>query len=201
MLSGGVNRAILKDDPEYTIHGFGNYFMLQIRDEIEDIIRDHGTVAVCVAAKPNKNHYDQRFIDMGFNLNDFTFVGRNEKPEWEQYDAIILLGGETKALHTWLTENQFDITQLKRCKFIAGDSAGAYVLGRYTLLDYEADGSKLKITDGFVPQLNILVAAHTNNHRYHQDALGMELQDWCKQNQVEYVGLQENEMRITTIAS
>ncbi len=197
--SGGVNGSILNDNPQYSIYGFGNYFMLQIRNELEDLIREHKTIAVCVAAKSNKNHYDQRFIDMGFNLQEFIFIGRDDKPKWEQFDAILILGGETRELHAWLTESKFNIARLKRCKLIAGDSAGAYVLGKHTLIDYEADGSRFKIIDGFIPELNILIAAHVNNDHYHKGGLDAVLREWCKNNKVEYVSLEENEIKITEL--
>lgn len=197
--SGGVNGSIRKDELDYYTYGFGNYFMLQIRDELEELITQSGVIAVCVAAKPNKVRYERRFIDMGFELDSFVFLGRENKAEWGRYDAIIILGGETKELKKWLDKNGFNVGSLTRCRLIAGDSAGAYVLASYTLIDYKADGSRFEIVKGFIPELNILVAAHTNNNHYHQRGLGAALKKWCTENKAEYIGLKENEIKVTEL--
>jgi hypothetical protein len=194
--AGGVNGSLGRDDPNYMIYGFGNYFAMQIKDDIQSLINAHKKIAVCVAAKPDKHHYDQRFVEMGFALDDLIFLGRNDMPDWSNYSAILLLGGDTAALHSWLVNTGFAVNKLTQCQLLAGDSAGAYVLARYTMLNYTPNGSKLEISTGFIPELNILVAAHTNNAHYHQPGLEATLRDWCNNNQTEYVPLEENEIKI-----
>lgn len=197
--SGGVNASLGKDDPSYDIYGFGNYFMVQVRDELERLIANGKKVAVCVAAKPNKEHYHQRFIDNGFSPEDFTFLGREDNADWGSYDAILLLGGETRELSNWLVRTNFDVTNLSNCQLLAGDSAGAYVLAAKVIVDYEVDGSSFEITDGFMPDFNVLIAAHVNNTYYHSESLGKVLAEWCEENKVEYVELKENELKITNL--
>ncbi len=189
----------MKNDPNYNKYGFGNYFMIQIRTLLQNLISDKKTIAVCVAAKPNKHHYDQNFIDMGFNVNDFTFLGREDSANWNSYDAVLLLGGETKALHSWMLKNNFNIRDMVNCELIAGDSAGAYVLASKTLVDYTADGSHFEIIDGFMPEIKILFAAHANNPYYYKESLGVALEKWCGENDVQYVSIEENQIRETTL--
>lgn len=197
--AGGVNATLQPSDDSYNTYGFGNYFMLQIKPELDEIIKADGTIALCVAAKPNKHHYDQRLTDLGFNIRDFVVLGRDDDAEWEQYSAVLMLGGETKELHNWLAKTRFSVTALKNCRLLGGDSAGAYVLSGKTLVDYTADGSSFEIQDGFLPELNQLIAAHVNNGYYHQTSLTNVLSEWCKANSVEYIELEENELNVLEI--
>lgn len=197
--SGGVNGTLGKDEPTYSTYGFGNYFMLQIKDEIDALIQASATIAVIVAAKPNKQHYDQRFIDMGFSLEAFVFLGREDGADWGSYDAVFILGGETKELHTWLNKTNFSLQELTKCQLLAGDSAGAYVLARNTVVDYAHDGTNVQIVDGFVPSQNLLIAAHVNNNFYHTPELDLAFRTWAVDHHAEYVQLKENETRVSNI--
>ncbi len=197
--SGGTNGTLDTSDTNYATYGFGNYFMLQIKPELDEIIESGGIIALCVAAKPNKHHYDRPLTDIGFTMSDFTILGRDDEAQWEQYDAVLMLGGETKELHTWLTRTNFNLDSLKNCRILGGDSAGAYVLSGKILIDYTADGSTFEITDGFLPKLNQLIAAHINNMYYHQPELTKVLSQWCKENNVEYIELEEDEIQVIEI--
>jgi hypothetical protein len=197
--SGGVNSTLNKDNPNYSKHGFGNYFMLQIKPELDELIRQGGTIAICVAAKPDKHHYDQGLTELGFTIEDLTILGRENKAEWGLYDAVLLLGGETRELYSWLQKNHFSLEALSRCVILAGDSAGAYVLSGRTLIDYAPDGQFIEIIDGFLPDIHQLVAAHVNNPYYHKPGLTKVLDTWCKANDIEYVELQEDELDIREI--
>lgn len=194
--SGGVNSTLSKDNPNYSKHGFGNYFMLQIKPKLDELIRQGKTIAICVAAMPDKHHYDQRLTELGFTIGDLTILGREDKAGWDLYDAVLLLGGETRELYAWLQKNHFNLATLSRCVILAGDSAGAYVLSSKTLIDYAPDGQFTEIVDGFLPDIHQLVAAHVNNLYYHKPSLTKVLDTWCKSNSIEYVGLQENELDI-----
>jgi hypothetical protein len=197
--SGGVNSTLNKNNPNYSKHGFGNYFMLQIKPELDELIRQVKTITICVAAKPDKHHYDQRLTGLGFTIEDLTILGREDKAEWGLYDAVLLLGGETRELYSWLQKNHFSLEVLSRCVVLAGDSAGAYVLSGKTLIDYTPDGQLTEIVDGFLPDIHQLVTAHVNNPYYHKFRLTKVLDTWCKTNKIEYVELQENELDIREI--
>lgn len=173
--------------------------MLQIKPQIDELIEQGKTIALCVAAKPNKHHYDQRLVELGFNVDDFTILGREDKADWSSYAGILILGGETKELYEWMYRTEFSVEVLKSCKILAGDSAGAYVLSGKTLINYMPDGSSFEIVDGFLPGLNQLVAAHINNSHYHMSSLGVALHEWCKSNDVEYLELEENQITIMEI--
>lgn len=192
--SGGVDAWIDPESDDYSTNGYGNYFMVQIKNELDTRLADGERIAVVVAAKPNKNHFDERFKSAGFNIDDFIILGQRDTAEWEAYNAVLLLGGSTKNLYKWLTKNSFSIESLTNCTLLAGDSAGAYVLGKHTMIDYTPDGTRLKIIDGFIPHLNILVAGHINNVRYHTPDLSRTIAQWCSEHSVEYVALRENQM-------
>lgn len=194
--SGGVNARLTKIDDYYHTYGFGNYFMAQIKPELDELINHDKEIAICVAAKSNKHEYDQPLLDLGFDLDNFTILGRENSAEWGQYAAILMLGGETKELYSWLKKTEFNPANLKNCHILAGDSAGAYMLSGKTLIDYEPDGSSFEIVDGFLPGLHQLIAAHVNNPYYHEPGLTTVLNKWCEANSVKYIGLQENEMDI-----
>ena len=194
--SGGTNASLAKDDPNYAVYGYGNYFLLQLKPEIDQVIESGGEVAICVAAKPNKDRYDKPLEEMGYQLAQLTILGREDVADWSAYDAVMLLGGETKELHDWLVRTGFSIDKLTKCRLLGGDSAGAYVLGSKTIVDYEKDGSSFEIIDGFMPESNLLVAAHVNNTFYHETALGEALKNWASKNNVEYLELEENQLNI-----
>lgn len=197
--SGGVNARLRKSDTNYNTYGFGNYFILQIKPELDELIKNDEKIAICVAAKPDKHEYDKQIIDLGFDLDHFIILGREDDADWDQYAAILMLGGETKELYLWLNKTSFELARLKNCRILAGDSAGAYVLSGKTLFDYKPDGSSFKIVDGFLPGLRQLVAAHVNNLHYHEPRLTKALNEWCNANATEYVGLQENEIDVVII--
>ena len=50
--SGGVNAELLPSEETYDQHGFGNYFMLQIKPDLNKISENGELIALCVAAKP-----------------------------------------------------------------------------------------------------------------------------------------------------
>lgn len=192
--SGGTNAKLQKEDEDYYKFGFGNYFMHQIKPELDALIDEGGPIALCVAAKPNKHHYDPRLSDMGFELQNFTILGREDNADWGHYSAVLLLGGETNALYDWLQKTDFSLNALQQCRILAGDSAGAYVLSGKTLIDYTPDGANFEVKDGFLPEVRQLIAAHSNNPRYHTPQLTMTLRQWCQAHAIEYIELQENEI-------
>lgn len=192
--SGGTNGRLSKTDDEYVTHGFGNYFMLQIKAELDAIISGGEVIALCVAAKQNKQHYNKRLVDIGFDIKDFEILGREDEAHWDRYAAILMLGGETKDLYDWLKRTNFDLATLHNCQLLAGDSAGAYVLSAKTLINYTPDGSSFEIVDGFLPELKQLIVAHINNTYYHKPRLSKVLSAWCMQNGIEYIKLEEDEL-------
>lgn len=195
--SGGVNARLNETDDNYHHYGFGNYFMRQIKPELDELMSHDRKIAICVAAKPDTHGYDPYLLDLGFDLDKLTILGREDGAEWSQYAAILMLGGETKALYAWLKKTRFNPASLKNCHILAGDSAGAYVLSAKTLITYAPDGSTFEIVDGFLPGLPQLIAGHSNNPHYHKPGLTVALRKWCETNSVEYIGLQENEINIT----
>jgi hypothetical protein len=192
--SGGTNAALGKSDTEYATHGFGNYFMLQIKAELDAIIDDGGVIALCVAAKENKQHYDERLVDIGFRSDNFEIIGKEDEVDWGRYNAVLMLGGETKELYSWLIRTNFNKSALTNCQLLEFDSAGAYVLSGKTLIDYMPDGSSFEIVEGFLPKLNQVIAAHVNNLHYHKLGLSKALSAWCMKHDVEYIELEENEL-------
>lgn len=104
------------------------------------------------------------------------------------------MGGDTDELHKWLKATRFSIDKLDNCELLVGDSAGAYVLGRHVLVDYEPDGSLVEIRDdGFVQDENILVFGHVNNPRYHQKGLRDRLDQYAQDVQAKTIALEENQ--------
>lgn len=194
LLAGGVNAHISKDHPDYNKYGYGNYFLLQIKEQVDAMIGDGKLVAICTAAKPDKHYLDEVLSELGFMIDDLIILGREDSAEWCKYHAILMTGGETRELHSWLKRTDFALDKLTSCELLGGESAGAYVLTRKLLLDYQPDGSSYEIADGFLPDVNILVAAHVNNPYYHQDSLTVVLKQWCKANKIKYLGLEENEI-------
>lgn len=192
---GGVNTTLGKDDPNYAVYGYGNYFMVQLKDQIDQILQAGGKVAVCVATRADKHYFDSRFLEMGYNLDQLTILGRDDSADWPSYQAILLFGGSTRELYDWMIRTKFSVGKLKDCELLAGESAGAYVLASKILVNYDAEGTKIEIIDGFIPELPILVLAHTNNPYYCTPELKSKLGTWCEDHQVDLVGLAENEMR------
>lgn len=197
--SGGVNARLSKTDSDYAKYGFGNYFMLQVKAELDALILQGKPVAICTAAKQNRDDYHRWLADLGFHMNNFTVLGREDGANWEQYAAVLMLGGETKELYAWLQRTGFSLAALRNCSLLGGDSAGAYVLSAKTLIDYTPDGKSFEIVDGFLPGLRQLVAAHVNNTYYHQPSLTKALNEWCRANRVAYLGLAENEVDVREI--
>lgn len=197
--SGGTNSSLTKDQPEYYTHGYGNSVMVQIKPTLDALIEEGGEIAICVAAKPDKHHYDQRLLDAGFRLEELVILGREDGAAWSQYSAVIMLGGETRALYSWLIRTQFSIESLTQCSILVGDSAGAYVLSGKFLMDYTPDGKSFEIHDGFIPSLNQLIASHANNTYYHQADAREAFSKWCKDNGCEFIPLEENEINFSEI--
>ena len=173
--------------------------MLQIKPEIDSIIENGGKVAVCVAAKPNKDAYDQSLEQIGYALDELIILGREDSVHWSEYSAVVLLGGSTRELYVWLQKTDFSLDLLKKCLLLAGDSAGAYVLGAKVLIDYEKDGSSFEIADGYMPDSKVLVAAHVNNSHYHLPGLSEALGHWCAQHKIDLLELEENEISPVTL--
>lgn len=199
MYFGGSNTTLAKDNPLYDRYGYGNYFVVQIMDELKTLLGAGKKIALCVAASSHKVDYRTKFTEIGLDIDDFILLDKQDAVSWGSYHAILMFGGETVRLYDWLNDTDFSIDKLINCEFVAGDSAGAYVLAKNALVDYSPDGSMIDIRPGFIPELDILVAAHVNNSHYHKAPLDQNLRAWCKDNNSEYVGLKENQQIILEV--
>lgn len=88
--SGGTNASLEKDEINYIKYDFGNYFMLQIKPDLNELVGQRKEISLCVAVKPNKHPYNQRLSDIGFNVDDFNILGRDDDAEWGQRDSNFL---------------------------------------------------------------------------------------------------------------
>lgn len=104
------------------------------------------------------------------------------------------MGGNNRDLYEWLIKTEFSIDKLSECELLAGDSAGAYALGEYMMIDNQPDGNKFKAEKGFVPGSNMIFAAHVNNSKYHREGLTHALEKFAKDKEIELRLLQENEL-------
>lgn len=190
--SGGTNSALTPDDSTYNKYGLGGYFIRKLKNDIGAV--DQSSIAVVVASNENKDHFNELLTDCGLDVNKINILSRGDSPKWGEYQIIFLLGGTTKMLYDWLKATDFSLGRLKSCKLLAGASAGAYVLGAKTMIDYNPDGTDLIVDDGFYSGSNILVAAHVNNTYYHQDGLTRVIEEYCAAHNLELLMLEENQL-------
>jgi|GEM_PF-2764057 len=186
---------------KYKKESVNNSIFYRYAEVINQQIEKGKVVASVNFAKPDY-YYDSR-LDEVFGGRVITIDNRNKETiNWEQYDIILIPEGNQKMLKKGLLKTGFSIDRLKNEVIIIGDSAGAYVMGKYfPAYDGEVENIDERniqkyVEDGLYPKSNALVIAHINNKRYVPDT-ALELANrLAKELNVELVALKENEEKL-----
>ncbi|EFK95069.1 conserved hypothetical protein [sediment metagenome] len=126
--------------------------------EIASDVPDQGTILLCYFASKDEDN-TRRFNEDGENISQqsngkiFNFLLADEKDfieQLEQSDALYLRGGSTPKLLTALCKHDSFREQLEG-KTVAGSSAGAYVIGKYSAFHDDESGGKVRKGLGLLP--------------------------------------------------
>jgi len=113
-----------------------------------------------------------------------------EKVDWNSFDLIYILGGNSKKLKEGLLKYEFDLNKLSRESTIICDSAGANMLAGYYI---GKDTNGYTIEKGLNTASNTLILCHCDN----QDKTPLEKIGYAKEmatkNNYELLLLNENQ--------
>lgn len=179
---GGYN----KRDPE----SVKNSTIFEYLPIIKNLYERGQSIAVVTLAKPD-GYYDELLLPIRDKV-DVIGTPNIENVTWGKYDLIILMGGDTPTLQSWLRKGKFSLNQFKEKSVIVGDSAGALVLCPY-YYDGQPDDIKVKWYQGMNPGGNILVLVHANNPHYAPEGLFPLVQQFAKDKNLTVVKINENQ--------
>jgi len=127
-------------------------------EEIIRDVRDGGTVLLCYFASPDEDN-SKRFKEDSEKLNEqshgknFTFLLANENDFMKQLkkaDALYIRGGSTPKL-LGILEKYDKLKDSLDGKTVAGSSAGAYAIGRYSAFHDDESGGQIREGLGLLP--------------------------------------------------
>lgn len=185
--SGGWNKYSEKSVKESLVYSFA--------DVIKIMIKKGKKVGFVTLAKPD-GRYDgllQSIYDNPEIINSKTIA-----PDWQEYDGLIILGGDAKLLQDALNERKFSLPKLKNSLLIIGDSAGAYILSTYFYHSPpgEKRGFEIEFLRGFNPEAKVITIAHTNNPVYCNDTLITKVEAFAREHDLQVLKLTENEQML-----
>lgn len=191
--SGGYDKYIMDSVAKSPFYRYS--------DVVSEQIRKGKVVASINFAKPD-SYYDSR-LDEIFGGKVISIDKRNkDKVNWDEYDIIFMPGGNQKWLKEGLLETEFSLYKLKETVVIIGDSAGAYVMGKYfPAYDGEVENINDRniqefVEEGLFPESNVLVIAHINNKRYVPDKALELAKKLADKLDVRLLALEENEEKL-----
>lgn len=192
---------IVRGFDKYKKESVNNSIFYRYANVLNQQIEKGKVVASVNFAKPDY-YYDSR-LDEIFGGKIITIDNRNKGViNWKLYDIILMPGGNQKLLKEGLLKTGFSINNLKSNVIMIGDSAGAYVMGKYfpaydgEVENIEESDIKKYAEEGLYPNSNALVIAHINNKRYVPDSALELSKKLAKELNVEILALQENEEKL-----
>lgn len=157
--------------------------------KVQYLVRKGGKIAVVTFAKDD-GYYDE-MIRENFGSEVDIINHSSLAPNWNSYNEIYLLGGETIRLKEALLKSAFSPSSLKANVHLIGDSAGAMVLSAH-FYDIATDGS-IEFYDGLCPQSNHITIVHANNPRYSPKNLFTKIESFAQDHNIKVIQLNENE--------
>lgn len=156
---------------KYILHGgytsTDNELNRTFYEEIARDVPDQGTILLCYFASKDDDNSgrfkeDSDRIKQQSHSKQFTFIEAKEDNFIDQLklsDALYLRGGSTPKLLTALTKYA-DLKEQLEGKTVAGSSAGAYVIGKYSAFHDDESGGKVREGLGLLP---IRVVCHNES--------------------------------------
>ncbi len=147
---------------KYILHGgytsIDNELNRTFNEEITRDVPDGGAILFCYFAskdEDNSNRFkeDSERIKEQSHGKDFTFLLADETDFMEQLkqaDALYIRGGSTPKLLGILRKYD-NLKESLNDKTIAGSSAGAYAIGRYSAFHDDESGGKVREGLGLLP--------------------------------------------------
>jgi peptidase E len=153
---------------KYILHGgytsTHNELNRTFYEEIARDVPDRGTILLCYFASKDEDNSgrfkeDSERLKQQSQGKNFTFLLANEKDfieQLKQSDALYLRGGSTPKLLAALSKHD-GLKEMLEDKTIAGSSAGAYVIGKFSAFHDDESGGKVREGLGLLP---LRVVAH-----------------------------------------
>jgi len=147
---------------KYILHGgftsTDNELNRTFYGEVTRDVPDGGKILLCYFASVDEDNTrrfneDSEKIKQQSNGKVFNFLLADEKNFIEQLkrsDALYLRGGSTPKLCGVLNKYD-DFKEILEGKTVAGSSAGAYVIGKYSAFHDDASGGKVREGLGLLP--------------------------------------------------
>lgn len=114
------------------------------------------------------------------------------KYSWEEYDLILIPGGDNLQLRDYFIKNNFKVSELKKDVIVIGDSAGAYTMSAYYSKSHKAEDG-FSASEAFFPESKLITLAHVDNSRYVPEKLIDKLKEFAEEKGLEVLLLKENE--------
>ncbi len=177
---GGYNKL----DPQQN-----NKFVLPAHAaNVKNLLQDNKKIGIVTYAKDD-GYYEPKILKhFGSSVDIISYSF--EKPHWEEYDVLYLLGGNTLQLRDALKQNMFSLNGLKPDIHLIGDSAGSMVLSTYF---YSKDNGNITFYEGLHPNSDLITIVHADNNYYAPDYLFPEVESFAKENNLTVLTLNENE--------
>jgi peptidase E len=165
-------------------------------DKINYLFKEGKKIALVTAAMP-KGYYLRHIKKEILNKCDVIERDSPGSINWQDYNLIIILGGDTKEIYESLKSKEFNLNKLKANVELIGDSAGAFVLSHwYPDHKYKLDKKDNSFNEsvafhrGFLEKGNFICAVHYN--RLNEFAK-FKIKEFADANSLEILKLNENE--------
>ena len=166
---------------KYVLHGgytsTNNELNRTFYEEIARDVPDGGVILLCYFASQDNDNSgrfkeDSERLKRQSHAKEFTFLLADENKFMEQLkesDALYIRGGSTPKLLRSL-EKYDNFRDTLEGKTIAGSSAGAYVVGRYSAFHDDESGGKVREGLGLLP-LRVVTHYESSDMPPNQEAL------------------------------
>jgi hypothetical protein len=139
-------------------------------------------------------YYDE-FVGLYREYNIDVVDRETDFVEWSKYDFLMLLGGNAYELFADLNKKGMSFEKLKSDAEVLGDSAGAYMFGRYFFVSPSGvqRGRVVDFYDGFGILENTIVVGHSDNEAFTNELLVSKVESFAEQNRLEIIYINENQ--------
>lgn len=148
-------------------------------------------ILVITAAKPVgiRNSLIRPLVSRGAKEVDREYI---EKVNWEEYDWVIALGGNTTSLFSKLKQLKFNNDVLKESVTYIGESAGAMLQASHYYV-YNMETKEINFREGLLPGSNRIFVVHSNDPKYVDDFLRERVEKFALEKNIQVIELAENE--------
>jgi hypothetical protein len=181
---GGYNKEIVQ-----------NSLWFDYLEPVTQAVTSGQQVALITLAKPD-GYFDNFVLQWPQSVQVINHQTPNSN--WQDFDVIIIPGGDPLSLHDGLTSRNFALEKLKETAVVVGDSAGAYVLSSYFYNSPRGEerGKVIDFLPGFNPEAKVITVGHVNNPKYTNTLLLEKVNTFAQAKGLTVLKLNENQEKL-----